>query len=382
MTFLKRHGYGSVGYNFLMVAVVFEWAILMLGWIQMIKFKKARFQIEIIDLLEVDYCTAAVLVSLGIVIGKATISQLLIMAIIEVLVQTFNKLICQQFIMIHDAGNSIYVFFFGAVYGLAVSKVLNVGKIENNNDGSSYNSNLFAMIGTLFLWLYWPSFNSASAKGGEAGITRAIINTYLSLAASCVTTFIISVIVGKGKLKMTHIQNATLAGGVAIGAVADVLTRPVGSVIIGSFAGIVSTFGLKFLNPVLKKIRAHDTTGMFAVHGLSGLLSAIAGGIIAAVATEDIINPNDENLVLSVGKTGLGRTSVQQGGFQILALVLTLGMSLAGGLFSGLLIKLPIFDKMEDTDDMFEDEHYWEIDEDLFFNIQKYGHKENISIRI
>lgn len=94
------------------------------------------------------------------------------------------------------------------------------------------------------------------------------------------------------------------------------------------------------------------------------------------------INPNDENLVLSVGKTGLGRKSVQQGGFQILALVLTLGMSLAGGLISGLLIKLPIFDKMEDTDDMFEDEHYWEIDEDLFFNIQKYGHKENISIRI
>lgn len=71
-------------------------------------------------------------------------------------------------------------------------------------------------------------------------------------------------IVGKGKLKMTHIQNATLAGGVAIGAVADVLTRPVGSVIIGSFAGIVSTFGLKFLNPVLKKIRAHDTSKIYS----------------------------------------------------------------------------------------------------------------------
>lgn len=47
MTFLKRHGYGSVGYNFLILAVVIEWAILMLGWIQMIEEKKARFQIGI-----------------------------------------------------------------------------------------------------------------------------------------------------------------------------------------------------------------------------------------------------------------------------------------------------------------------------------------------
>lgn len=59
---------------------------------------------------------------------------------------------------------------------------------------------------------------------------------------------------------MAYIQNATLAGGVAIGAVADVVSRPVGSIIIGSFSGIVSVFGLRFLNPVLKKIKAHDSS--------------------------------------------------------------------------------------------------------------------------
>jgi ammonium transporter Rh len=34
MTFLKRYGYSSVGYNFLVAAFVLEWALLIRGWIE------------------------------------------------------------------------------------------------------------------------------------------------------------------------------------------------------------------------------------------------------------------------------------------------------------------------------------------------------------
>ena len=68
-------------------------------------------------------------------------------------------------------------------------------------EGSVYHSDLFAMIGSLFLWLFWPSFNS----GGLDGIDRhrAIVNTYLALASCCVTAFTVSALVDKkGKLNM------------------------------------------------------------------------------------------------------------------------------------------------------------------------------------
>ena len=46
----------------------------------------------------------------------------------------------------------------------------------------------------------------------------------MSISASCVTSFAISAIVSKqNKFNMVHVQNSTLAGGVAIGTAAGTL---------------------------------------------------------------------------------------------------------------------------------------------------------------
>jgi Ammonium Transporter Family. len=51
--------------------------------------------------------------------------------------------------------------------------------------------------GSVFLWLFWPSFNSALVDGDDQH--RAVINTYLSLTACCVTAFAVSSVVSKEK---------------------------------------------------------------------------------------------------------------------------------------------------------------------------------------
>ena len=62
--------------------------------------------------------------------------------------------------------------------------------------------------GTVFLWMYWPSFNAALVAPDYVAQHRSVINTYFSLSAACVTTFALSPIFqrngGKWRLSMVR----------------------------------------------------------------------------------------------------------------------------------------------------------------------------------
>ena len=49
------------------------------------------------------------------------------------------------------------------------------------------------------------------------------------------------------KMNIVDAQNACLAGGVAVGAIADLSLQPYGAVVIGSVAGILSTIGYQVI---------------------------------------------------------------------------------------------------------------------------------------
>ena len=104
------------------------------------------------------------------------------------------------------------------------------------------------MIGTVFLWMFWPSFNSAPGLGNTADRYHAVVNTYLALCAACVSTFIWSTIFNpKRRVTMEHVQNATLAGGVAMGTAASMAVQPYGALIVGFVAGLLSTAGYQYI---------------------------------------------------------------------------------------------------------------------------------------
>jgi hypothetical protein len=62
------------------------------------------------------------------------------------------------------------------------------------------------MVGTIFLWMYWPSFNAATALAGPAQ-HRAILNTYYSLAACVLATFSISALLNPHKKFVMVMKN-------------------------------------------------------------------------------------------------------------------------------------------------------------------------------
>src|SRR5262249_37953928 len=98
--------------------------------------------------------------------------------------------------------------------------------------------------------------------------------------------FIFSMLAGKGRLNMVHVQNATLAGGVAIGAVADMPVQPYGAVLVGSAAGILSVVGFYWLQPRLNSF-VHDTCGVNNLHGMPGLFSGLISAGVAAFVSQE-----------------------------------------------------------------------------------------------
>ena len=56
----------------------------------------------------------------------------------------------------------------------------------------------------------------------------------------------------KGKIDIIHIQNATLAGGIAIGAAADLYIHPSGAITVGIIAAFVSVIGYVKIEPYLE----------------------------------------------------------------------------------------------------------------------------------
>ncbi len=97
-----------------------------------------------------DVATAAVLISFGAVLGRTTPLQLLIMAFIELILYAVNQYIVEQELLVTDVGGSMVVHTFGAYFGLTVAWMM--GRVGNQTlNASEYHSDMFSMIGTLFL---------------------------------------------------------------------------------------------------------------------------------------------------------------------------------------------------------------------------------------
>jgi len=397
MTFLKKYGLSAVSLNMLCSAVTIEWAILVNGFFhpacedpRVTHFEDCKtswpfIDLNLISLLSADFATAAVLISFGVLLGTTTPLQLIIMSMIEIVLFVVNEVIGRAYFGAVDAGDTIFVHCFGAYFGLTISRVLySRENHDSKKEGAAYTSDLFSMVGTVFLWMFWPSFNAAAAAPGDAQ-HRALMNTYFSLCACVLAAFAFSALVNPHrKFCMEHIQNATLAGGVAVGASADMMVTPVGALIIGTLTGIISTCGFRWVTPFLAdKLKTHDTCGVNNLHGMPALLGGVISVVLAALASpesyghynDDVYSGNHtfghESIheifpeMAPIEKGGSGRTSTSQASMQFAALLVTIVFAVVGGAVTGFILLL--VGKLEgkiEADDLFDDKRNMDIEEE------------------
>ncbi|MDP4119257.1 MAG: ammonium transporter, partial [Bacillota bacterium] len=156
----------------------------------------------------------------------------------------------------------------------------------------------------------WPSFCCAVVAPEQVQITA--INTILALCGATLGTYLISLILHKGKIAIGDIANASLAGGVAIGAICNVVS-PLGAFGIGIGAGTLCVVGYVIIQPLISaKLKVVDTCGVHNLHGMPGLF----GGLVAILVVPNIAKA------------------------QLIGIVFTVALAFIAGIIGGCIIKI------------------------------------------
>ena len=236
LTFLPCYGLSALAHNFLLLNFSTQWALVLQGLLH--HFHHGQVHLDLRDLLTTEFAAVTVLISMGAILGRTSPCHLLILAVCEVPVYLVNEWAIIIHLGVLDVGGTITIHVFSCYFGLGVSKALfGAGQQPvHPKETPTPRSDLLTLVGTLILWVFWPSFVAILCQPGDTQ-HHAILNTLLAMSASAVTTVVASSLLeSDGKLSPSHLQNSSLAGGVAIGAVANMAVPPVAALALGSLS--------------------------------------------------------------------------------------------------------------------------------------------------
>jgi ammonium transporter Rh len=283
MVFVRGYGLSALTATYLLVAVSIPAYIWLKnqGW-----FGEPTTGVD--SLILGEFGAASLLICAGAVLGRMKMQQYILLGLFFVPAYLFNEWIMLDGglnLIAHgalvDTGGSIVIHLFGAIFGLGVAVSMSSHVERDLTIPSDFTSDRFSLLGSMALWVFWPSFCAALVE--PALVPKTVLNVVIALCGSTLATYVATVTLRR-KIAAADIANATLAGGVAIGSTCDQVSLTV-AMIIGAVAGAASTFGFAVIQERLQKgLKLIDTCGVSNLHGIPGIL----GGLAAIFAVKGI----------------------------------------------------------------------------------------------
>ncbi|HBX49763.1 MAG: ammonium transporter [Bacteroidetes bacterium RIFOXYA12_FULL_35_11] len=312
MVFVKKYGRSALTATFLLVAISLPAYMLFNNFFF---FPKIHNEIE--RLILAEFAGASLLIAAGAVLGRLKMPQYLALGLMFVFFYMVNEwivvlgglnIIAKGSVV--DTGGSIVIHAFGAIFGLGVALTMTTKDEHKKTIQTDSTSDRYSMLGSMILWIFWPSFCAALVPA-EA-VPHTVVNVVLALCGSTLATYIVSVSL-RGKINIADIANAALAGGVAIGSTCDSASYSF-AIVIGILAGTLSTFGFAVIQAKQQKLlKLVDTCGVTNLHGLPGIF----GGLAALPIVKGI----------SMGS-------------QFIGILITIGIALISGFLTGKILAL------------------------------------------
>uniref|UniRef100_A0A914L9Y9 Ammonium transporter AmtB-like domain-containing protein n=1 Tax=Meloidogyne incognita TaxID=6306 RepID=A0A914L9Y9_MELIC len=387
LSFLKKYGLSALSINLLLCSFVMQYALLLRGFLSPEFLETGLCTISIDELVQADLSCVTVLITMGVLLGRLTPVQFLVLAFLETSITVLLEHLLYNVLFINDAGRSLVVHCFGAYFGLAAAKVCHRQNtmVVDDDESSGHSSELFAMLGTLFIWSFFPSFNAGSIPHSTPEMRhRAFLNSYLAMAACTTATFMLSSLADHlGRFNMAHIQSSSLAGGIAIGAFANVILYPHHAIVVGAAAALISVVGHVFVTPKIleKRLSIQDTCGAHSLHGLPSLLAGFLSALFVLLYEPSEYGPNFVEQYSAIypqwkgsGQPGAHRDLRTQSFFQLAGLGLTFLTAIFGGLFCGWVMNWSLLNQVQPKPSYEDASYYLNAEFSLFGNLDNSGH--------
>ena len=148
-------------------------------------------------------------------------------------------------------------------------------RVGYGKESMAPHSLTMTMIGAALLWVGWFGFNAGSNFESNAITSLVIVNTFIATAAAGVAWMFAEWLL-KGKPSLLGLVSGVVTGLVAITPACG-FAGPMGSLVLGLVAGVACFF---FVGYVKNMFKLDDSLDVFGIHGLGGIIGALATGIL------------------------------------------------------------------------------------------------------